>query len=99
MSMINENFTRKLGLDKFMINQVYDILKSLESANILQINEGNGKKKSAISSLMLTKKRVTGQNINGKNFMVELRVDIEELEDALNKCELRDIWNLNQLSL
>ena len=53
LSIINENFARKLGLDKFMINEVYDILKSLESADILQINEGYGKKKSAISSLML----------------------------------------------
>jgi hypothetical protein len=32
---------------------------------------------------MLTKKRVNGSNITGKAFSVKLRVDIEELADAL----------------
>ena len=43
ISAINGHFVRKLGLDKFMISQVYDILKSLESADILQVIEGSGK--------------------------------------------------------
>jgi hypothetical protein len=40
---------------------------------------------------MLQKKRVSGANIQGKVFSVQLRVDIGELEEALEKCEMRDI--------
>lgn len=39
---------------------------------------------------MLTKKRVSGINVPGKTFTVELNVDIEELNLAMKKSQIYD---------
>ena len=65
------------------MNNLYEILIFLENADVIKINEG-GKK----HSIMLTKKRVSGLHASGKQFSVELSVDIEELTEALEKAEI-----------
>ena len=67
------------------MNNLYEILIFLENADVIKINEGG--KKHSIQNIMLTKKRVSGLHASGKQFSVELSVDIEELTEALEKAE------------
>jgi hypothetical protein len=57
------------------------LTSSLEPSDFIQVNEisGTPSKVHSLKSLMLSKKRLSGINLSGKQFSVELRIDLFEL--------------------
>jgi hypothetical protein len=63
LETFNGHFARRMAIDKIQMNQLYEILKFLQNADIVQVNEG---KKHSIQPLMLTKTRFSGMHASGK---------------------------------
>lgn len=90
VSTFNTYYAPKLSVPKIQVNALYEIVSYLQESGIIKLATAGKKSETGAKSLMLTKKRVSGINVPGKTFTVELNVDIEELNLAMKKSQIYD---------
>ena len=79
-----------MGVERISMNTLFELCTYLQECDILDVTDKNttkSKKMSYVKPIELSKKRVTGSKIMGKVFNIELRVDILELNEALEVAD------------
>jgi Cdc6-like AAA superfamily ATPase len=93
LQVYNTQIVREMGVEKIGLSELFELCSHLNECDIVEVRDKNvdtkGGRKSSISPNVLSKKRVGGKSI-GKNFYVELKIDLDELDEALEVAAGQD---------
>ena len=85
LQLYNSRIVREMGVEKITVGILFEVCTYLAECDLIELRDKNrGTPKGRKSTtLMMTPKRVTGPKAIGKNFTVDLRMDLSELDQAL----------------